>query len=279
MSAHPAPVRRAPTVQRTCVSRLAYRCAALVGGGLCAAVASAQTPSPASGCDRAVLAAPQNPYAYARRDDRCEGVYVQQVSASTGLQILSFIEAVSAFAIQPGDRLRLEWTGMSGATVRLRALSLRPKTYYRMDTERPPGTAAFDWPADIISTLNLGSQQIGFVGLMSQPVGDRTEEIYVPIRVGKGAVVRTQKYVVSIRPAAELSELFVTLTEVDGSGTTLRTIKKDSPLGLGFYPAETAIAVPLPVLERPGLYRLQLGATLSRGGSATRTLLFYHAGG
>ena len=39
-----------------------------------------------------------------------------------------------------------------------------------------------------------------------------------------------------------------------------------------------AVRVLLPVLERAGLYRVQLGATLSRGGSVTRTLFLQHAG-
>ena len=279
MSAHPAPALRAPAVRRTCVRRLAHPLGALAGIVLSAALSPGQAPSSAAGCDRTVLAPSQNPLAYARRDDRCEGVYVHEVSGSTGLQILSFTEPVPAFAIQAGDRLHVEWSGITGAAVRLRALSLRPRVYYRMDSERPSGTAAFDWPAAIIGTLNLGSQHLGFVGLTSQTIGGRTEEVYVPVRVGKRTAAGSRPYVLSVRPAAELSEVFLTLSEVDNSGREIRSIRKDAPLKLGYYPAETVIAVPLPALDHAGLYRLQLGATLSRGGSATRTLLFYHAGG
>ena len=80
-------------------------------------------------------------------------------------------------------------------------------------------------------------------------------------------------------PGNELSELYVTLAQVGPDGRNVRVLTSDEPLRYGYYPAETRIRVPLPALDRPGLYRLQLGATLRRGGSTTRSLYFLHATG
>lgn len=260
MSTHPAPVPRAP---------------AIVLVVLCSASVPAQTPAPAIHCDSSVLAPARDPLAYSRRGDRCEGLYVQQVAAGTGLEILSFTEPVTPFPIGRGDVLRLEWTAKTEGPVRIRAKSLKPRVYYRMDTERPGGTTTFDWPGDVLGQLQLQSEQVGVVAVMSQAIGGRIEDVYLPVSVGKGSVARTRRYVLAVRPVQELSNIFVTLTELDAGGRSTRTIKKEESIGAGFYPAGTRIAVPVPEIDRPGLYRLHLGATLARGGSNTTALVFF----
>jgi hypothetical protein len=229
-------------------------------------------------CDQTLVRAPNDPLAYGRRGERCEGLYIREVSGSAGLLLASFTEAFAPFEPAAGERLYVEWSPPK-SPVRIRAVALRRRLYYRMDTTRPPGSKLFEWPGDVLASLKMRSQEIGIVGWTDRVPGSAMEEVYVPLRVGKRSPVeRTGRYVLLVVPGTELSEVFVTLSEVLADGREGAVIKRDEPLGYGFYPAERGIRISLPALQRSGLYRLQVGATLSRGGSVSRSLLFSHPG-
>jgi hypothetical protein len=245
--------------------------------GPCAGWAAAQDTTARDPCDPKLVRPPNDPLGYGLRGVRCEGLYVQEVAGSAGLLIASFTEPIEPRAFAPGDRLRIAWPAAVAEPVRLRAVAFRRRLYYRMDSPGPLASHAFDWPTDILASLKLSGQDIGLVGLAERRIGARVEDVYVPLRVGAGE--SRQPYVVLIVPGSELSEVYVSLAEVGADGRDVRAIKTDEPLRYGYYPAETRIRLPLGPLDRPGLYRLQLGATLRRGGSTTKSVFFYHAGG
>jgi hypothetical protein len=260
--------------------RLAFICLAL---GACLvptrSYAQGADTSALDPCDPRLARPAKDPLGYERRGDRCEGLYIQEVAGSAGLLVASLIEAAPSFAFAPGERLRLEWTAEGQPAVRLRAVALRRRLYYRMDAVRPAGSSTFEWPTDILASLKMSTQELGLVGWMERQVGPRLEDVYVPLRMGKGQIARSGRYVLLIVPGNELSEIYVTLAEVGPDGRDVAVIRRDERLGYGYYPAERSIRVQLPVLDRPAVYRLQLGAALSRGGSTTKTIFFYHAGG
>jgi hypothetical protein len=229
-------------------------------------------------CDPTLVRPTRDPLAYGRRGDRCEGLYVKEVSGSGGLQVASFVESGTPFEIATGERLQVAWSQPGEAAVRLRATALQRRVYYRMDVVRDRARS-FEWPADVLVSLGLQPRDVGVVGWVERPVRGTVEEVYVPLRLGKAAApARTGRYVLRVVPAAELVELYVTLTALDGSGRETRTIQRDVPLGYGFYPAERAVSITLPSLPEPGLYRIHLGATLRRDGPpANRAIVFYHA--
>jgi hypothetical protein len=249
-----------------------------VGTGERAAAAPLQATVAVDPCDPDLLRTATDALAYGRRGERCEGLYIKEVSGGGGLQVASFTEPAAAFEIARGERLHVAWISPDAAAVRLRAVALQRRIYYRMDVVRDRGPV-FEWPADVLVSLGLQPRDVGIVGWAERPIGGRAEEIYVPLRVGKAtAPERTGRYVVRVVPAAELAELYVTLAALDPSGRETLVIQRDVPLGMGFYPAERAVSVPLPPLPQPGLYRLRLGATLRRGGPSTnRSIVFYHA--
>ena len=257
--------------------RLAAACLALAVSASALAL-TAQETSVADPCDPKLVRPAKDPLGYGRRGERCEGVYVQEVAGSAGLLVASLTEAFEQFDIAPGDKLRLGWSAVGAPAVRLRAVALRRRLYYRMDTERPRGSTMFEWPTDVLASLKIGPQEIGLVGWTQQQVGDRTEDVYLPLRVGKHELARTGRYIVLVVPGSELSELYVTLAEVGPNGNDAVVLKRGEALKYGFYPAERRIRVELPPLERSGIYRLEFGATLSRGAATTKSLLFYHAG-
>ncbi len=247
----------------------------------CPVGAGAQEP-----CDPRLVRPPGEPFGYGLRGDRCEGLYVREVAGSGGLLVASFTEPFEHFDFGPGGSpgpggsLHLEWTAPRNAEVRLRGFSLRRKLYYRMDTIRPPGTTTYVWSADVLASLKMRSQELAIVGWTSQALGGRTQEVYVPLRVGRqGPRPRSGRYLLVLLPGADLTEVFITLSTVGADGRAGAFLKRDEPLGYGYYPAERGITVPLPELKAPGIYQLQAGATLTRGGSAARSLLFYHPGG
>ena len=243
-----------------------------------AALVCAQATTAVDPCDPTLVRTTTDPRAYGRRGDRCEGVYIKEVAGSGGLQVASFVETGTPFEIASGERLQVAWSQPGEAAVRLRAVALQRRVYYRMDVVRDRART-FEWPADVLVSLGLQPRDVGVVGWVERPVQGSVQEVYVPLRLGKAAApARTGRYVLRVVPAAELVELYVTLTALDASARETRTIQRDVPLGYGFYPAERAVNIPLPPLPAPGLYSIHLGATLRGGGPpANKTIVFYHA--
>ena len=97
------------------------------------------------------------------------------------------------------------------------------------------------------------------------------------MRIGqKEKAKSTGAYRLVVIPGIECKEMFVTLSAADGkSGVTL---KNGEPLRYGYYPAERPVEIPISGLPTPGIYHLQIGATMTSGGSATADLWFYHSG-
>src|SRR5262249_29841465 len=192
------------------------------------------------------------------------------------LLVASFIESSGPFDIVAGKPLPVAWSGAAQSSVRLRAIALRSRLYYRMDSERPGSPGVFEWPTDLLVSLQMHANEIGLVAWMEQRVGGQQQDIYVPLRLGNRSGTPSRQYVLTIVPGSEMSEVYVTVAQVNADGRDSRKIKDAEPLKLSYYPAERPFTVRLPALDQPGLYRLELGATLSRGGSVTKSLFFYH---
>lgn len=60
--------------------------------------------------------------------------------------------------------------------------------------------------------------------------------------------------------------------------TTVSFLRDGEALEYGYYPAERDITIPITGLEIPGVYYLEIGATLKGGGVTTVELWFYHLG-
>ena len=97
-------------------------------------------------CDRYLPVSRGDPFGYRMRGDRCEGVYIQQVSA-TPLLVASFGRLDLPDTIPAAGSLLVQWAPHRGE-VRLRAHSLKPRTYYRMDHRQPAGSHSYRWPTD-----------------------------------------------------------------------------------------------------------------------------------
>jgi len=224
-------------------------------------------------CDRSLPISLDNPFGYRLRVDRCEGLYVQPV-AVTPLMVASFGRIQIPEALPVGGALLVEWMPESG-TVRLRAHSLKSKTYYRMDSRQPDGSRAYRWPTDVLRALKLTAKDVGMVAWTERNIGGASRMVYLPVRVGQSPAPGEDVYELVLVPGNELSEVFVVLSNIrDGQRAQVTDPK---PLRYGFYPAGRSIRIPIGPLPRPGTYVVEIGATLRGGGALSHEIWFSHA--
>lgn len=231
-------------------------------------VAAAQADSH---CDPSLPVSIANPLGYRLRGDRCEGVFVQEVSA-TQLAVVSFGRLALEVSPDVDDALTLEWGPASGE-VRLRAYALKPRTYYRMDAHRPAGSRSYRWPTDVVAALDLAAEDIGVVALTTAVVGSRMRDVHMPVLAGRPAG-QPNTYDLLLMPGAELREVFVAVSAVGADGAPEPT--RPMPLNYGYYPAGRSIRVPVGPLAAPGIYFVEIGATLRAGGAVSHELWFVH---
>ena len=229
-------------------------------------------------CDPGLTGSLRSPVAYRQRGDRCEGIYALQVS-STQIRLVSMVET---FAYDPGapEALQVTWSRPAGndRPIRLRAQSLQPRTYYRMDTVIGASKPTYEWPSDVLSSLKLPSDAIGVLGWTYLEGEDH--KIYLPLRISQGrAPDRDSEYLVAIVPDSRLREIYVTLAPVKRQVESRTPIFEKKPLGYGLYMAKQATVFPLAKPEIAGLYEVGIECSIWGSGSATMSFYFYHAEG
>ena len=234
--------------------------------GVCALLSAADP------CDPRLVQPPTDPDGYRLRGDRCEGIFIRQVSGSASLLIASFTQGFAEFNPRQGGVLPLDWTPAAASkATKLRAYGLRRRQYYRMDTEQPPGTRVYRWPATVLGNLDISKRFLGVVAWNELEVGSQTRPVYLPLRIGTEPPRAGQhEYQLILVSDVELMEVFLSLAAVDVNGKAGRYLMKDRPLGYGYYPREEAIRIPLSNLDLAGLHRLEVAATQRDGGIRQR---------
>jgi hypothetical protein len=227
--------------------------------------------SPQNGCDPNLRAKAEDSYGYRQRGDRCEGVYVQEVSAS--LWVASFTREPLQLAPQP-DSLRLTWSPRD-AEVHLRADALRPRVHYRMDAVRPVLSTGYVWNTSLLNFFRLEQKELGIVAWSQMRLGDTNRQLYVPVGVNEAKSGPPTAGEVILVPGAELRELYLTFALLKPDGTPADYIAKDKPLRYGYYPAQRGVPIELPPWKTPGIYLLEFGAELATGGVSSERIWFY----
>jgi len=220
-----------------------------------------------------------DPLRYRQRGDRCEGVYSQNVSGSSNLLVASLMESFEAIDDTSSLPLRVEWTPPDGEAVRLRAYSIKPGLFYRMDTAKPIAASPYLWPADVLQALRITNADIGVTGSVSAMLGGERRDVLVPLRIGqRKPPARSMRYRIALWSTVELSDVFITLATVGADGKPMSYLQRDESLAYGFYPAERPIDIRLKPLEARGIYYVGIAATLKRGGSATSSFFLFNPG-
>jgi hypothetical protein len=236
-----------------------------------------------SDCDPGLPINKANPLSYRERENRCEGLYVLQL-AGEALRIAEFAVFPDNFKPEKAKPLLITWPKAAAGEIHIRAISLRPKLYYRMDSVRLMDGSPFKWQTDILtaSLVNLSRREIGITGLVTIASSKQTK-IYLPLSIesgdsgSKGEATIHDSYDLVLLPAVQLEEVYFTLCPYD-NGKVGDPIKKGVPLEFGYYPADEPITVKIPFSElAPShVYYFSVGATLKNGSSTSVDGYFLH---
>jgi hypothetical protein len=225
-------------------------------------------------CDPGLKQDESNPYGYRLRGNRCEGIYIRLVGGAP-LTIASWTQSFENYNLASPAPLTMEWDIPSGKSVSLRAEGLRRRLYFRMDAS--PSGNSFTWQTSLLTALGIVQSELGITASYRAAVNGEEHEILLPLRVAqKEKSVSSGAYRLVLIPGEEFRELFVTLTSADSASRT--PLKRDEPLRYGYYPADRPIEIPISGLTKPGIYHLQIGASLLEGGASTTDFWFYHSG-
>jgi len=209
-------------------------------------------------CDPYLNTPKDYPYGYRLRSDRCEGIYIKDVSSTT-LFVASLTESFEDYDLTSNNALHVEWMAIGGEAVQLRTHALKRKLYYRMDTIMSPAITSYTWPLDILSALKIKKGDVGVVGWTQYSVGGTKKNIYIPLLISqKRKSIRSGNYQLILLPGRELSEVFVSLATVGEDGNPESFLRDGEALGYGYYPAERGIRIPIVNLTAPGIYYLVL---------------------
>lgn len=241
----------------------------------------AQQKAPAY-CDaELLLRASRSPASYQVREDRCEGIYAQQVS-TVSLGLRSFVKGFGKFNPETQETLRLTWKAPDGIVqdARLRAFSIKPRIYYRMDTAQPAVKGSYVWPTNILAGEKLGDADLGILAWIEMPGTDGQErEVYLPLQAGGGQSL--DGYAVTFVPSKKLKKVLLTVTQIDEKGKKLKdtgVTNKDVGGEFPHFPKDEPRVLNTGKIGPPGYYRLEIKATAAAGDAVTKEIDFYHHG-
>jgi len=208
----------------------------------------------------------------------CEGVYAKQVAGTT-LFLASFTGSFEDYDLGSQDSLTLTWSKAADSGVQIRAETIRGGRYYRMDTLRPPEDSSYRWPSRVLSAEQIRRRDLGVVGWTRMRIADSARVVFVPLEVRQSRSPSCGGYDLVLVPGERLTEVYLSLAFLGADGTPVEFIKRDQPLGRGFYPAENPIPVQIKSSEvpKPGLYYLKTAARLSNGATATKEYVLFIA--
>ena len=224
-------------------------------------------------CDADLNPATTNPLGYRLRGDRCEGVYIQDVAA-TALKLVSFTDSYESFDPALDRPLVVEWAPPPSAAVHIRAQSLRSRLYYRMDSDRPAGSASFTWSPDVLAALRLGKAELGVLAWTTRRIGSMDRTVFEPLRLRQRNAATPGPYRLVVVPGVQLEEVFISIAPLTPNGEPGPYAIDKQPAALGYYPAGRAAVIAVQVPSTAGVYRMDLGATLTQGGTSALTAYF-----
>jgi len=231
-------------------------------------------------CDPSLPQDSKSPVAYRMRDDRCEGIYAQQVSAIS-IEVRSLVAGFGPFDPGKDRELALAWTAPPGSTrdVRLRVFSFKPRVYYRMDTAVPAVRGVYHWPSDVLASVELGRNDLGLIAWIDLAgPGGSIRPVYLPLRAGAVATKGDAGYEVTLIPSTRLSEVRVTVSRLDAQGNVAATLRRNEELGYGYYPSAEPTVFSTGKLGPAGFYRLVITAVPKSGLSVEEDIEIYHPG-
>jgi hypothetical protein len=229
-------------------------------------------------CDPTLAENTKGATTYKMREDRCEGIFAQQVS-SPYIEIRSLVGVLQPFDPKKDTAVTLAWTAPPGnkGDVWLRAFSFKPFVFYRMDTRVSSDRSTYHWPTDVLSSEGLGRADLGLLAWteLTEPGGTK-REVYLPLRMGTGLPKAETGYKVIFLPSKRLSEVHVKVSRLDGQGKAL--VLRDEKLIDEYYAPGEPAEFSTGKLGPAGFYRITLTASPKPDSSIVQNFDLYHPG-
>lgn len=172
--------------------------------------------------------------AYQDRGDRCEGLYVQNIS-TTGLRIVGYHMGQPSIA---DNALVMEVWAQADSAKRLQLSSTRPRQYYRMDTEFEG--SLFTFPLELMRHPEIGleAQEIAAVSCIAHCNSLQPE--LVPTRLGDKDPM-AQPFVV-LQANQDLYGLRITINDARTGATLFDRELLQNSVWRAWRPAELPVA-------------------------------------
>lgn len=240
--------------------------AAWICASLClplSATLAAQTPSL---CDPNLRASAHDPRSYRMRGNRCEGIYEGNRSADI-ISLVSFGARLRAWPAASAS-LTIRWPG-SGPTS-LRAMTINPSTFYRMDTRSAGGS--YNWQTGFARGLSIAPRNIGLLAWTVAPQARRA--IYLPVETQAAGAAADRSRKLTFLPTLAISEIYTTVIAARNDLTPGQIVVRNRKETLGYLPANTPFELSLPDNLSPGnVYIVNIAATTTTGASAISRFL------
>jgi len=250
-----------------------------VGFSAAALFLAAAPQGPASFCDPNLVKDTKSSMSYQMRGDRCEGIYAQQVG-TVSLDLRSFVKGAGSFDPEHDRQIVLAWKAPKDVTgdVKLRAFSLKPRTYFRMDTAKPAGGGSYDWPSDFLASADLGGKDVGVLAWLTLPgPAGRNREIYLPIRAKSTKL--SDDYELTLVPSKKLKKVLISLSQTNEQGGVSKVVFSNKEVGgeFPYFPSNEPTVISTGKIESAGYYHLEIKATAASGDSVISEIDFYHS--
>ncbi len=219
---------------------------------------------------------PQDKSGYTERakGERCEGTYLQQVSATYGGLWIASLTASRAVLARWAGPLPLEWPSLGNGSVRIQAFPLRPRTYYRSDVTPPAGSTSYLCNTDLVAN-RLPPAEVGLVAWTETAINGRGQRVYLPVSTQKPASASAKPYKLIVIPPVELREVYLTVAE---NANRAKPLLDHTALKCGSYSANQKIEIDLPPLAKPGLCLVEVsGDRRDHSRVTTGPFLIQHA--
>jgi len=231
-----------------------------------------------SSCDRRILDIAGGGQPYADRTDRCEGTYKLQVGA--GLYLRSIYQSFGGFSLDTTrEPLMIEWSSPPGRRIGVRADGWVGGEPYRMDAAPVPGSQSFTWETLVLRALSSGSRE----PLTRRELGVRAwvdssgAQLFLPVRIWQHERPQPCGPVsIELWAMSRPDSVYVDVATVDAAGAPHSLGRRE--LGRQPYPLNGPLGFTLPEIEGPGIYRINLSATLGQE-PWTRDYLVYVSDG
>lgn len=201
-------------------------------------------------CDAGIAVDESDLWSYGWRGNRCEGRYVEPLGGGT-IRLVGYYAGTSWQGTARLPALRVEWPSRSTGDVELRAISLRWRTFYRMDAVVSAKAQRFLWSTEVLRALRLRAEEVGLTAIAGVTLPWGTERLLVPVKIADEAHAAPGRLKIVLMSDDDLDEIQLGIRSV----TDTIWIRPISKIREGTFMARRPITVELPSLP-PGVYQL-----------------------